>query len=345
MLGSLVASSLRVAAPALLLAGAALLTPSVRAADPLVEARDARHWLARMHEAAAKVNFQGTYVVSSAGGSVASARIAHFCEGRNQFERVEPLDGQRRQIYRHNELVHSLWPHRRVALVETRQSMREFPALLGAGADRITEHYDVQALGEGRVAGHAAHGLLLRPKDGYRYAYRLWAEQQSGLLLRAEVLDERGAVLEAAAFSELMLGVKPRPELVLQAMKRLDGYEVQRPVLEAVDLEGEGWSFAQMPAGFRHVSSVKRPMRAAPVERPDPASPQPVLQSIYSDGLTHVSIFIEPFDAGVHRRELLMAMGATQTLVRRQGDYWLTVIGDVPPATLRMFAAGLERRR
>ncbi len=349
MLRHFVATGLR-AAPALLLAGASLLAPPARAqsGDALVEARDARHWLARIHEAAAQRNYQGTFVVST-GGSVVSARIVHFCEGRNQFERIESLDGQRRQIYRHNDAVHSLWPHRRLAVVETRQAMREFPALLGPGAERIVEHYDVQSIGEGRVAGHLAHGLLLRPKDGYRFGYRLWAEKQTGLLLRAEVFDARETVLEAAAFSDLMIGVKPRPELVLQAMKRLDGYQVRRPVLEAADVEREGWAFTQLPPGFRHVSSVKRPMQGTPRDDdpPPPAAlPVPqVLQSIYSDGLTHVSVFIEPFDAALHRREMLMAMGATQTLVRRQGDWWLTVIGDVPVATLRAFAAGLERRR
>ena len=70
-----------------------------------------------------------------------------------------------------------------------------------------------------------------------------------------------------------------------------------------------------------------------------------VLQAIYSDGLTHVSVFIEAYDPARHRREMLMAMGATRTLLRRHGASWVTVIGDVPVATLRAFAAGLEPRR
>ncbi|MBA3596090.1 MAG: MucB/RseB C-terminal domain-containing protein [Methylibium sp.] len=352
MLAGFVSTGLR-AAPALLLAGAALLAPSVQAqADDLPEhTRDATYWLARIHDAAGTRNYQGTFVVS-AGGSVASARIAHFCRGENQFERIESLDGQQRQIYRHNEVVHSFWPRERVAVVETRQAIREFPALLTAGAERIVEHYDVEPLGEGRVAGHEAHVLLLRPKDGWRFGYRLWAEKRSGLLLRAEVFDAREVVLEASAFSELMIGVKPQPERVLRAMKQLEGFDVKRPVLTTADPADEGWAFKQMPPGFRHVSSVKRPMTApaAPrstVQSADDAAEHPaqVLQSIYSDGLTHVSVFIEPYDAGLHRREILMAMGATQTLVRRQGDWWLTVIGDVPPVTLRAFADGLERLR
>lgn len=351
MLSGFVSTGLR-AAPALLLAGAALLAPSVRAQadDSLEQTRDATYWLARIHDAGGKRNYQGTFVVS-AGGAVASARIVHFCKGSNQFERIESLDGQQRQIYRHNEVVHSFWPRERIAVVETRQAIREFPALLSAGVERIAEHYDVEPVGEGRVAGHEAHVLLLRPKDGWRFGYRLWAEKRSGLLLRAEVFDAREVVLEASAFSELRIGVKPQPERVLQAMKQLEGYEVKRPVLTKADPADEGWVFKHIPPGFRHVSSVKRPMAAPAVPRSavdladEVEDSSQVLQSIYSDGMTHVSVFIEPYDAGRHRREMSMAMGATQTLVRRQGDWWLTVIGDVPPATLRAFADGLERRR
>jgi len=29
----------------------------------------------------------------------------------------------------------------------------------------------------------------------------------------------------------------------------------------------------------------------------------------------------------------------------RQGDWWITVIGDVPAATLQLFAASLERKK
>jgi sigma-E factor negative regulatory protein RseB len=31
--------------------------------------------------------------------------------------------------------------------------------------------------------------------------------------------------------------------------------------------------------------------------------------------------------------------------MQRRGDHWFTVVGDVPLATLRLFADALERRR
>lgn len=328
---------------------AAALPARAQTGDPLVDAREAHAWLERIHAAAGQKNFQGTFVVS-AGGSVTSSRIAHYCEGRNQFERIDSLDGQRRQVLRHNDVVQTLWPASRVAVVENRSMIGGFPALLQSSADRIVRYYDARPLGRDRVAGHEANVLLLKPKDSFRFGYRLWAEKSSGLLLRAEVLGAQGEVIEASAFSDVQIGVRPQPELVLAAMKRLDGYRVQRPAFEQVEISREGWQLRDLPPGFKHVSSVRRtidaasPTPAASGAGDAPAAPAAVLQTIYSDGLTHVSVFVEPYNAVMHRHELLMAMGATQTLARRQGEWWLTVIGDVPVVTLKAFAAALERR-
>jgi len=88
---------------------------------------------------------------------------------------------------------------------------------------------------------------------------------------------------------------------------------------------------------------VKRPLDVLG-DGETPAGAQ-AMQTIYSDGLTYVSVFIEPFNPERHTRSMQRAIGATQTLMRRQGDWWFTVVGDVPAATLKAFASGLERRR
>lgn len=298
-----------------------------------------RAWLLRIHNAASHRNFQGTFVVSG-GGAVASARIAHFCEGPNQFERSETLDGEARQVYRHNDVVTTLWPGTRVATVEQHDSLAQFPALLQARDDRIAEFYDVSPQGEDRVAGREANVLLVKPKDAYRYGYRLWADHASGLLLRADVIGEHGEVLESSAFSDVSIDVKPQLESVLQPMRKLEGYRVLRPSMLPTQLEAEGWLIRAGVPGFRQVSCVKRPMDGAADDAP---AEHRALQTIFSDGLTYVSVFIEPYDPTRHVRPLQASVGATQTLMRKQGEWWITVVGDVPPATLRLFAASLER--
>jgi sigma-E factor negative regulatory protein RseB len=310
-------------------------------AEPPAQAREVRAWLMRIHEAASHRNFQGTFVVSG-GGVVSSARIAHFCEGASQFERSESLDGQARQVYRHNDVVTTLWPGARVAMVEQRTLLAQFPALLQAGDDRIADFYEVRPQGAERVAGHEANVLVVKPRDAYRYGYRLWADRATGLLLRADVIGERSEVLETSAFSDVVIDIKSQPESVLQPMKKLDGYRVLRPVLTPTRLEDEGWLLRQQVPGFRPVSCVKRPMEKA-ARAGSAAADGQVLQAIYSDGLTYVSVFIEPFQPQLHVRPMLTSVGPTQTLMLQQGDWWVTVLGDVPPATLRLFAKALER--
>lgn len=311
------------------------------AGDLPAQAREVRTWLTRIHDAASRHNFQGTFVVSS-GGTASSARIAHYCEGPNQFERSETLDGQQRLVYRHNDTVHTLWPAGKLALIEQRSLTTSFPALLQAGDDRITDFYEVRPQGAERVAGRTANVLSVRPKDGLRYGYRLWADQASGLLLRADTVGERNEVLESSAFSEVAIDVKAQPDSVLGPMKKLDGYRISRPAMTTTRLETEGWSLRQPAPGFKQVSCVKRPMDEALAPAPGGADPQ-ILQAIYSDGLTHVSVFIEPFNAQRHTRPLQATVGAMQTLMQQQGDWWVTVVGEVPSATLRIFAKGLER--
>ena len=311
-------------------------------AQAAVESKEVRSWLMRIHEAASHRNFQGTFIVS-AGGAVSSARIAHYCEGANQFERIDSLDGQTRHVFRHNDVVHTLWPQAHVALVEQRDLLTSFPALLQVGDDRIADFYEMRPQGMERVAGHEASVLMLQPRDVYRFGYRLWAEKASGLLLRADVLGEHGEILESSAFSDVSINVRSQPDAVLQPMRKLDGYKILKPSFVATKLETEGWSLRQSVPGFRQVNCIKRPLDGAQ-DSPSAASPQAV-QTIFSDGLTYVSVFIEPFNQERHTKAMLTSMGATQTLMRRQGEYWITVVGDVPAATLKAFASALERKK
>ncbi|MCW7541805.1 MucB/RseB C-terminal domain-containing protein [Aquabacterium sp. A7-Y] len=314
-----------------------------QAQDVPLQRTEVRNWLLRIHEAAQQRNFHGTFVVS-AGGQVVSSRIAHYCDGSNQYERIESLDGQMRRVFRHNDLVATLWPGSRLAVLEHRETLSTFPALLHSDGDRLSDLYEVRRQGDDRVAGHEAEVLLVRPRDAYRWGYRLWAERASGLLLRAEVLGGQEDVLESSAFSDVAIGVKPQPESVTQPMKRLEGYRVDRPALTKTGYEQEGWVYRQKPPGFQHVNSVKRELDAQTAGRPGEPARQ-LLQTIFSDGLAHVSIFVEPYDANRHRAEVLMSMGATQTLTRRYRDWWVTAVGEVPPTTLRLFVQGLERKK
>ena len=300
---------------------------------------DARAWLSRIHAAASSGNYEGT-MVYSAGGALSSSRVWHYCVGEQVYEKQEALDGRQQRIVRHNDSVHTLWPQARVAVVEKREALGAWSTTPQTVDPQALDQYELRPDGSARVAGREATVFLLEPRDALRYAQRLWADQATGLMLRADVIGPGAErpVIESTAFSEIEIGVKPQPETVLKAIRRIDDYRIVRPRQKRTTLDAEGWALARPVSGFRLAGCLRRGMETA-------GENEPVLQAVFSDGLTHVSVFLEAYDAQRHRNEMQARQGATATLTRRRGDHWVTVVGDVPPSTLPLFADAIERRR
>lgn len=314
------------------------------------ESKSLNDWLMRMHETAKKRAYIGTYVVSS-GGTISSAKIWHVCEGNQQMERVETLTGAPRSTFRHNDHVVTFLPDHKVVRSEKRDSPGTFPELLQAADSKIADFYKVRRDGVDRVAGVEADVVVLVPKDSMRFGYRVWTEQKKGLVVKLQTLDLEGKVLEQAAFSELQLDAPVKMDKLIQMMGKVEGYRVEQPMLVKTTATAEGWTLKSSVAGFKPISCYKRPASSSSLTSgvasnlaPGSASDEP-LQWIFSDGLASVSLFVEPYDRQRHDKETSMSLGATQTLTRQLGSYWLTVMGEVPPTTLRLFANGLERKK
>jgi sigma-E factor negative regulatory protein RseB len=319
-------------------------TPSFAGAGEAASAptMDARAWLERIRHAARERNYQGT-MVFTAGDVVSSSRVGHFCVGDQTFERVEALDGRQQSIYRHNDMVHTLWPTRRVATIERRDAVDDAMGLPDLEL-RLRDQYDVRVLATDRLAGREAHVLMLNPRDNQRFAQRIWADVATGLMLRADTLASNGSVLESVAFSDVEIGLKPQRDSVLAPMKKLDGYRVARLQPVPTRLEAEGWAVANLPTGFKLVGCVKRGI-GDPGELVTGSRPSDAIQAVFSDGLARVSVFIEALDPTRQRQPLMTQMGATHTLMRQRHErWWITVMGDVPPMTLKQFLGALERR-
>ncbi|MDZ7811713.1 MAG: MucB/RseB C-terminal domain-containing protein [Ideonella sp.] len=303
------------------------------------QGHDARAWLMRIHEAALHRNYQGTLVVSN-GMNTATSRVQHFSDGGQQVERVDWLDGEVRSMIRHNDVVHTLWPNAKLALVEQREPRAAFPALFSGGDKRVLEWYELHPLGLDRVAGLPVEVVLLKTRDSLRFSQRLWAERRTGLLLRADVVAANGQLLESVSFTEVHIGMRSQAEQALAVLRHLPGYRVIRNQALPTSLAQEGWLLAKLPAGFQEVTCARRSLDALASD-----SAPVVLQTIFADGLTHVSLFIEPFDPKRHQTEAVTSMGATSTLASRRGDHWVTVVGDVPVETLKKFVSALSRKR
>ena len=314
---------------------------STAAASTVMESRSINDWLMRMHASSKNRTYTGTYVVSS-GGAISSAKIWHVCEGNQQMERVETLTGAPRSVFRHNDRVVTFMPDHKLVRNERRESLGMFPELLQSTDSQIADFYKIRPERADRVAGVEADVVVLVPKDSLRFGYRVWTEQKKGLVVKLQTLDIDGKVLEQAAFSELQLDAPVKMDKLLAMMGRVEGYRVEQPMLVKTTAGAEGWWLKAPVAGFKPMSCYKRPAAATATVT---ASNGDSLQWIFSDGLASVSLFVEPFNRQRHDKESSMSMGATQTMTRQIGAYWLTAMGEVPLSTLRLFANGLEHKK
>lgn len=299
-------------------------------------------WLLRLNEASRNRAYTGTFVLS-AGNVMSSARIWHVCDGSQQLERVDTLSGPPRTTVRHNDEVVTFDPEQRLTVVERRDALGSFPALLQTPVHALADFYTLRpSHALERVAGFEAEVAELQPRDALRFGYRVWSEKKTGLVLKLQTLDAQQRVLEQAAFSELNLDAPLKVDQLLRQMKNRPGYTVQQVVSSRSTPEAHGWRLKNPVPGF---ASVAFHVRAEPTLLPARGKAIVPVQWVFSDGLASVSLFVEPLDMAKLGQELQTASGATHSLSRKMDGYWLTVVGEVPLPALRQFTQELERVR
>ncbi|TSE36043.1 MucB/RseB C-terminal domain-containing protein [Tepidimonas charontis] len=295
-------------------------------------AADIEAWIQRLHEATRARAYSGTFVVTR-GSDMMTARVVHVCDGRQQIERIEVLDGPARVTWRRDDEVLILRPDKQWGVRDRRELLRAFPGPLARAGFEVAQHYRAVLRGSERQAGWDAWVVDFRPRDQWRYAYRIWSEKSTGLLLKLQILGADDAVLEQMAFTELQLDIPVRLEALARQMEATRGYRIERPSLRKTALEAEGWRLNAEVPGFRPVTCWAR----------DDAAARHPLHCVFSDGLASLSLFFAPADAGAGSGR--SANGATHVLAQRVGGYAVTALGEVPPQTLERFLAAVERTR
>lgn len=285
--------------------------------------------LVRIQQAAQRENYAGTFVHQQAN-QVQSTRITHVVDKSGEHEKLELLDGQEREFVRHGEDVKCYVPDRKLILVEKRAKYDSFPALLTGTPSSLESLYEMSSDGADRIAGRPVVAIRLKPRDDRRYGFRLWYDRDTHLLMKAQTLSDKGGVIEQVSFTDIVIGAGVDPAKVRPTATSTEGWRTEVSSMVPADLARDGWSIAQPVEGFRKVMEVKRAFGA----RSD------VGQIVYSDGLSTISVFIEPGipPGGV---EGDAAKGPIHVVTRKKGDYWLTIVGDAPGDSVRRMAAGV----
>ena len=301
------------------------LTVTTAFADPILV--DEADWLKTMATAAHRVNYSGVYVYQS-GGRVEMSRITHVSDAAGEHERLEGIGGDKRELIRDNDQVWLYSDGHKVRLAKG-QTRRAFPALLPEQISILKQNYSVTNAEEDDVAGYHAHAVVFLPRDNLRYARKMWADSNTGLLLKAVVLNDRGYIIEQYAFMQLNIGDNiDRKWIVPDKSSAAEvAQELHLSPLPKVELLEEpcGWQVDALPPGFKKIIEMRRPFHG---------NKEHVIQMVFSDGLAGISVFIEKAQEASYIHSGLSGQGAAHVYNRVVGDSLVTVVGEVPSRTV-----------
>jgi sigma-E factor negative regulatory protein RseB len=288
-------------------------------------------WLKTMAFAGHQTDYSGVFVYQY-GNRVETSRITHLVEADGEYEKLECLDGPKREIIRHNGHVWEFHNHKMVRT--SSQGRGKFPSLLPEQLSALSANYQASQVGVERVAGYDAQVILFQPRDNLRYAHKLWAHNASGLLLKASVLDDRKQPVEQYTFTQLQIGgidrswIKSTPSMAPQG--RI--HDESTPAAAGMPVNS-GWVVDALPAGFRKTMEIQRPMRGRHA---------PVIQLVFSDGLSAISVFVEPDDGDDDDVNGLSSRGAMNLYHKVANGHLVTVVGEVPARTVMQVADSLR---
>jgi sigma-E factor negative regulatory protein RseB len=318
---------MRLARPVLALSLAAAFCPAAHATP-----EEARAWLARMSEALATRDYDGLFTHSNRRQSE-TMRIVHRMEGESSVERLVSLDGSGREIVRTPREVHAYLPARRVVLVEPRTDDGSLLKALPTPGAKLDSQYLLEVRNGSRLLGRDVRVIEIRPRDAYRYGYRLWLDEQTAMPLRSEICDQTGRPVERIQFTKLDMHTN-MPARETEPSVDASGFRWVRSARPVVDrrVVAAGWRPLKVPPGFRLVGSRVQSL---------PGHPMPVQHLVFSDGFASVSVFIEPGSRNAPAPAEASRMGAASTFTTTVRGYMITAVGEVPPTTVRDIATSL----
>ena len=290
-------------------------------------------WLQRMATAAHQLNYTGSFVYQH-GQQVETSRITHLTDATGEHEKLVSLDGSPRQIFRNNDEVYCFLADDKTVMVDKHHVNTNFPALLPQQIAGLKEYYDVRLDGRDRVAGRDCQVIYLAPKDQFRYGHRLWADIQTGLLLKTSTWSDQKDIVDQFTFTDIKIGGPIDRNDVIPVLRgkklvRSTGEGNAQPL--PIDT---GWDIGPTPPGFKKIMAVKRVLPGASV---------PVNHIVFSDGLAAASVFIEP--ASSKTTPGLSHQGAMHMYTRRVADYQIQVLGEVPSATVMQIGDAVSVRK
>ncbi len=292
--------------------------------------------LVRMSQAARDVNYEGV-VIYQAQNRLETLKVVHGFRDGVELERVEALTGAPREMVKRDGKVICLLPRDRKFTLDRPTPKGLFPSLTAERVAQLATVYEFRSIGSARIAGRACEGLEIRPRDDFRYGYQIWADAETYVPLKVNLVARDGRVLEQMMFTEVRF-----PEQIVDA--RFDEAIADHEERVTASRSGPMEVPALLQAGTSRIGSLPPGFHVSMRNIRQSADGRGVVEHVVlTDGLTAVSIFsAQQRGASVPALEGQSRMGAVHAFGRVIGTMHVTVIGEAPQETVRLIGESVQ---
>lgn len=276
-------------------------------------------YLTAMTQAHKKSNYELLYILQQDGNGTESFRLRHTFTNGKEYAQLLNLDHSREEIILKNQTVSYLGNNFRPFSLNTPHILDNLPNTLYADYENLKGYAFLDA-GKDRISDRIAKVIRVVPNDNFRYAYTLWIDEETHLLLKSQLHKGENNVLEE--FRVLQLYQSQELEMIAVAIDAL-----MFPALTGIKTEQNTssyqWKTDWLPTGFQLVQKQTMNGESYQIEN------EQVESRLYSDGLSSLTIYIMP-SQGVNFNEYAWQQGKLTVLNQTVDDKDIVIIGEVP---------------
>lgn len=290
-------------------------------------ANSAEVWLQKFKEASHTLNYQISFVVTKGNAETHPYIWRHGLVDGISMEHLSQLNGPGSEIFRIGEKVSFFEPDSVPFSLESSHINGPIPLQFFEAPLKLSKAYNFVVVGRSRVSGRAAQQIRIVSDDNSRYNTTIWLDQETGLLLKMDVMDLKDKLLEQLQVTSFSVTDEPDPYFSKIDQSRLPDIS---PMPEKPNVQF-GWQLNFIPSGMEVVQKDRRRL----------ASSREVVEYLMlSDGLVDVSVYISR--SVVNSKDTGWLMHGSDTLMTiTSGDFMITVIGKIPPETANRIATSI----
>lgn len=283
------------------------------------EEMSAKQALEKMAQAVNNLNYEIAFVQTSPT-NMDSFRYRHIKRDNKTYAQLVTLDGAQQEIIQRDNLVSYFQPGSRAFTLNSGSIVDALPAVIRSNFDKLAENYDFILLGKNRVAGRFVDTIRIVPKDDFRYQYLVFVDEENGLLLRGDMLDREGKLLDQ--FRVVTLYIDDRLKGLTDYLNKVTTPPLLNEAQNAVT--SLDWKPTWLPKGFEAVRFSQ-----------DEFDGEVIDSALFSDGLFTFTLYVTKAENAQANQDQTWKQGEYTLYSEVVGDKEITFIGQLPIATAK----------